>query len=97
MQVSWTAEAVGDLNSARAYIARDDPKAASHLARRILDTASMLGRFPMLGRTGDFEDTRELVVAGTPYVLVYRFEPDHVQILRVIHGAQLWPPQGTEA
>lgn len=93
MQVSWTAEAVRDLNSARAYIARDNPTAAHHLAGRVRDAGQMLEGFPMLGRAGDFEDTRELPIAGTPYLLVYRVTPDTVQILRLIHGAQLWPPE----
>lgn len=97
MQVSWTAEAVRDLNSARAYIARDNPTAASHLAGRIRDAGQMLERFPILGRASDLEDTRELPIGGTPYVLVYRVGPNLVQILRVIHGARLWPPEDVDA
>jgi toxin ParE1/3/4 len=36
--------------------------------------------------------TRELVVAGTPWVVVYRVK-NRVEILRVLHGAQSWPPR----
>jgi plasmid stabilization system protein ParE len=33
-----------------------------------------------------------LPVAGTPYLVVSRVEPDAVVVLRVLHGAQRWPP-----
>jgi toxin ParE1/3/4 len=35
--------------------------------------------------------TRELVVTGTPFIVVYRVEAATVVILRVLHGAQRWP------
>ncbi|WP_368857436.1 type II toxin-antitoxin system RelE/ParE family toxin [Thiolapillus sp.] len=31
-------------------------------------------------------------VTGTHYVLVYRIQSQEIQILRVLHGAQKWPP-----
>jgi len=40
---------------------------------------------------GRVAGTRELVVVGTPYIVVYRIEPAAVVILRVLHGAQRWP------
>lgn len=55
-----------------------------------------------MGRLGDFPesapprrvpDTREPVAAGTPFVIVYRVEATAVVILRLLHGAQRWPPQ----
>lgn len=44
-----------------------------------------------LGRPGRVKGTRELVVNGTPYRVVYRVEAEVVLILRVLHGAQRWP------
>jgi toxin ParE1/3/4 len=38
-------------------------------------------------------DTRELVITRTPYIAPYRIEGDVVRILRVIHGAQIWPDE----
>jgi toxin ParE1/3/4 len=35
--------------------------------------------------------TRELVIAGTRFIVVYRIT-DNVEILRVLHTAQRWPP-----
>lgn len=51
-----------------------------------------LANFPEIGPPGRIRGTRELVVTGTPYVVVYRIEATAVVILRVLHGAQDWPP-----
>jgi toxin ParE1/3/4 len=45
-----------------------------------------------MGRTGRVPLTRELIVGGTPWIIVYRVRADVVEIIRV-HGAQSWPPQ----
>lgn len=44
-----------------------------------------------MGRPGRVPDTRELVIAGTPYVMAYRIEGAQVHIVAVIHGARRWP------
>ena len=36
-------------------------------------------------------ETRELVIAGLPYIAVYRSQPEVVEVLRILHGAQKWP------
>jgi toxin ParE1/3/4 len=41
-----------------------------------------------MGRPGRVPFTRELVVAGTPFVVIYRVRAD-VEIVRVLHGAPL--------
>lgn len=44
----------------------------------------------MAGRRGRAEATRELVVAGTPSIVVYRVTTV-VEILAVVHAARDWP------
>ena len=51
----------------------------------------LLRRHPLIGRSGHRPGTRELVVSGTPFLVVYRFESDVITILRLFHGAQDWP------
>jgi plasmid stabilization system protein ParE len=46
-----------------------------------------------MGRSGRVAGTRELVIAGTPYLVAYRVEAKAVVILAVIHGAQRWPDE----
>jgi toxin ParE1/3/4 len=55
-----------------------------------------LQEFPMIGRKGRVEGTRELVIAGTPYIVPYRVRDDVVQIITVLHNAQRWPDQFPE-
>ena len=54
-------------------------------------SVGQLADHPRLGRPGRVRGTRELVVAGTPYVIAYRIEADAVVILRLLHGKQKWP------
>ena len=51
-----------------------------------------LGRFPELGRPDREPGTRELGVAGLPWIVVYEIAPDGIDVARIIHGAMLWPP-----
>jgi addiction module RelE/StbE family toxin len=50
-----------------------------------------LAEFPEMGRPGRIEGTRELIVTRAPYVVAYSFTREAVTILRILHGAQLWP------
>ena len=91
MKVRWLDQAVEDLKALRTYIARDNPSAAADVAQRIRDAVKILGDYPAAGRAGRVPNTRELVVAGTPYILPYRVRAGSVEILRVLHGAQQRP------
>ncbi len=51
----------------------------------------MLAKYPEIGRPGRVRGTRELVVAGTPYIAAYRIMGEVVTVLRVLHGARRWP------
>ncbi len=49
-----------------------------------------------MGRLGRIDGTRELVISGTPYIAAYRIVGETVRILRILHGAQLWPDEIAE-
>jgi toxin ParE1/3/4 len=91
VRLEWRPRALADLQALRAYIAREQPAAARRVARRILAAAELLLVYPELGRAGRVLGTRELAVAHTPYLLIYRHQGDTVTIIRVLHGAQDWP------
>jgi len=44
-----------------------------------------------LGRDGRVEGTRELVVSGLPYIVVYRITGSDVHIVGIQHTSRLWP------
>jgi toxin ParE1/3/4 len=91
VNIVWYPLALDDLESLRAYIARDDPGSAEATAHRILEAVETLTRFPERGRRGRVPRTRELVIPRTPYIVAYRVRGDVVEILRVLHGARRWP------
>jgi len=57
----------------------------------IQNAAEQLADHPHLGRPWRVEGRRELVIADTPFILVYRVLNNCVRILSVIHGARRWP------
>tara|TARA_R100001230_G_C5575257_1_gene95794 strand:+ start:301 stop:588 length:288 start_codon:yes stop_codon:yes gene_type:complete len=95
MRVRWLALALRDLEGITDYIAQDNPGAALRMADRIELCVQRLERHPEQGRAGRVSSTRELVVTSTPYLVVYRLNTQSVDILRVLHGAQQWPPGGS--
>ncbi len=63
------------------------------MVERIRSAASRLAEHPHMGRIGRVLQTRELIVAGTPWIIVYRVRGSMVEILRVLNAAQMWPPE----
>ncbi len=93
MRVRWLRAGLRNLDQHADYIARDDPIAAQNAVQRIRAAVDQLADYPNMGRTGGVPLTRELIVGGTRWITVYRVREDVVEIIRVLHGAQLWPPQ----
>ena len=83
--------AIEDRNKIFDFIEQDDPRAAIFVDERIEEQTKILAQFPKCGRQGRVEGTRELVITRTPYIVTYRVLDNAVRILRVLHGAQLWP------
>ena len=93
MKIKWVRLALTDLDEAAAFVSQDNPLAAKRIVRRIRNVARLLSDQPDAGRPGRVHGTRELVIAGTPFILPYRVVRNSVQILRVLHGARKWPEQ----
>ncbi len=72
--MTFTQRAKAERNHALAAYA--DPRAAARLLERFDATERLLHDFPSLGRLGQQTGTRELVVAGTPYLFIYRLGQD---------------------
>jgi len=89
--IVWSPRAIEHLAHLRAYIARDNPKAANRIASGMLEAVERLAELPNLGRPGRVAGTRELVVPGTPYVIPYRLRADRLEVIAVFHARQKWP------
>ena len=81
-----------DLNEAGVYVEQHSPQAAKSLALRVLEAVEYLLEFPNIGRPGRVSETKELVVTGTPFIVVYQIRSFIVYIVRVLHHAREWPP-----
>ena len=94
MQIRWSTDADAGLRFIVEYIRRDNPAAAQRTGRTIYERVNMLGKSPYSGRQGRVEGTRELPLPPLPFIVVYRVRADaeFLEIVNVIHGAQLWPP-----
>jgi addiction module RelE/StbE family toxin len=87
----WTRRALRRLDEIGAYIAAQNPAAASKVVGRIATAAQRLNEYPNSGRLGRLNNTRELVLAEIPYIIPYRVIGDRVHIITVLHAAQRWP------
>ncbi|MGV3549680.1 type II toxin-antitoxin system RelE/ParE family toxin [Rhizobium sp.] len=90
MELFWTRRAFGRLDEIGAYIAFDNPKAAK-VVSRIVTAADQLREFPHSGRLGRKKNSRELVLADIPYIIVYRVVGERIQVTTIFHAAQRRP------
>jgi addiction module RelE/StbE family toxin len=87
-KIRWSTEAADQLETAVKHIQQDNPSAARNVAQAIIDRIEQLAALPGLGRPEEVKGTRELV--SPPYVVIYRFTGEIVEILHIWHGAQDW-------
>ena len=82
-------QAERDLHHIFDFVLQHDPQAAVRLCDRIGRRAAQLRDYPHMGRPGRVLGTRELIVAGTPYIVAYRVAGTQIDILAVF-----MPPAG---
>ena len=91
MKICWTEGADNNLDQVEEYIAQDNPPAAVAIVNKIIETTQMLSDYPTIGKRGRERGTRELVVAGLPYIVIYAVQRDALVILRVLHTSIKYP------
>lgn len=92
-EVVWSLLATADLESIVEHIFRDSEFYAAAVARELVAAARSLTTFSERGRmVPEYEDrsVREIIVRR--YRLIYRVQPERVEVLRIIHGARQMPP-----
>lgn len=93
VRVLRTKSAESDLDAIADYYGALNPMAALHLLDRIAETEATLSEYPYIGRVGRVSETREAVITGTPFILIYALQTSALIVLRVLHGRQQWPAQ----
>jgi len=92
MIVRWTKLAADDLTHICDYTQEHfGPAQARRTALAIYSGAESLNALPNRGRRGRKQNTRELAVAGFPFIIVYTVRTNGTEITRILHGAQKWP------
>jgi toxin ParE1/3/4 len=91
MRLRYSPQARRDLDAIAQYILERNPAASKRVGDRIRRTAELLSEFPLIGHPGILPGTREFVVPGLPYIIIYRVDPGEeraVVIVGIHHGAQ---------
>ena len=92
MKVHWTRNAISHLANIYEYISLNSPTYANRTVDKITLRSEQIADQPYSGRKVpeyDAEDIRELI--EKPYRIIYLIKPDQIDVLAVIHGAQLMP------
>ncbi len=89
-QLTWSPEAVEDLESIAEYIERDSSFYAQSVVSKILEASRDIKEFPLIGRSvpeiGN-ENIRERFIYS--YRLVYQIRQQKILVVAVIHGKRL--------
>jgi addiction module RelE/StbE family toxin len=90
MRVILRESAYADLEQIFAWIAKDNTKAASHVVSEIFGSIERLEIVPEIGRAGRARSTREWLVRGLPYIVVYEIDKTRNLgiVLGVVHMAR---------
>ncbi len=91
MKVRFTDTAIGELDDILRYLSERNPAAATAVARRVKDIATLLADYPLSGREVDESGVRIASLVRYPFLVFYTVSADEVVILNVRHAARQWP------
>ncbi len=88
MRIQWTPAAAADLQNLSDYLKDHHPHYRQPTMRKVYAAVQSLKEWPLRGRAGREEGTRELLFPPLPYIAVYRIKGRSIEVLRIYHGAQ---------
>ena len=88
MIIAWLPKAIANRDELIDYIAKENPRAAIEQDSHIETQVNHLVAHPEIGHAGRKKGTRELVIAKTNFVVIYRIRPEasQVEIIRVLRS-----------
>jgi plasmid stabilization system protein ParE len=90
MKVHWTHNAIESLANIYAHVAINSPVYARGMVDKITRRSVQIADHPFSGRRVpeyDNDDIREII--QKPYRIIYRVKANQIDVLAIIHGAQL--------
>jgi toxin ParE1/3/4 len=94
VRVHWTHTAIAHLLAIYEHIAQHAPLYAQRTVDRLTRRSEQIAMFPQSGclvPEYGAPDIREVI--ERPYRIIYRIREDQIDILAVVHSAQVLPPQ----
>ena len=91
MIIVWARPAKESFTNHIRYLLDVSPVGAKNVKQLVMENVKMLETTPLMGRPGRWENTRELIIAKYPYIVVYRVKGTVVEILYVHNSWQEWP------
>jgi plasmid stabilization system protein ParE len=88
MKVRWSEGAAEDLEDIVEFIKRKSTESARRVAEGIYERSMSLGDFPHKGRKRRSDDAWELVCDPWPYVIIFEFIGEAIQIEGIVHLSQ---------
>jgi addiction module RelE/StbE family toxin len=88
MKLRRTRRYHAELRQQYEFLHSRNPKAAEAVVDRINRATLRLKEFPESGRSWRRPGTRELLVPGTPFIVIYRITDDAIEVLSLLHTAQ---------
>lgn len=91
MRLRFSLRARSHLAAIKAFWGSRSQAHADHIGWSIQATARLLRDLPNIGHVGQVDGTREIIVRGLPFVIVYEIsigDQDEVIVLAVFHTAQ---------
>lgn len=94
MHIRFSADAEADLEQLAEWLHPRSAQGLDRLFTAVFTTIAQLEGFPLLGKEGRVEGTRELVVPRTSLIVIYTL-PDayHLDIERILDARRKYPPE----
>jgi toxin ParE1/3/4 len=90
MKINVTKEANNNIREIALYIAESTSSktTAKQALSKIEHSLTHISTMPELGHTGQRKNTRELIMAHLPYIIVYQIKKTSIDILAVTHSSR---------
>ncbi|SFQ03435.1 type II toxin-antitoxin system RelE/ParE family toxin [Parafilimonas terrae] len=88
--ITWTENALNDIDNIASYISKDSEFYAKQFVRKLIDATLKLERFPEIGGTiRELPQSNYKQILFKKYRIIYRIENDKIYIITVHHSARL--------